>query len=81
MIKLFFLFILTIFQDNFVRIGTFFGALVGFWHTYFFHENLLSKIFIFGFIGWGFGLYLGNFFSENRHLSKKKLRLFKGGKK
>ena len=79
--KFLLLLILTIFQDNFVRIGTIIGALVGFLQTYFVQENLISNVFIFGFIGWGLGLYFANYFSETGHLTKKKLRLFKGGKK
>ena len=81
MMKLFFVFILTIFQDNFVRIGTIIGACVGFGQYYFVQENSMNKFFIFGFIGWGFGLYLANYFNETGNISKKKFRLFKGGKK
>jgi len=80
MIKNLLIIILTLFQDNFVRIGTILGALIGLWSSDILQINSTSNLFTFGFIGWGIGAYLGNF-SKNINKPSKKFRLFKGGKK
>ena len=71
---------LTLFQDNYVRVGTFIGALAGFWSPEILNAEQTINSFVFGFIGWGVGAYLAHYRSENSQYSKKKkFRVFQGG--
>tara|TARA_Y100001970_G_C14255107_1_gene874730 strand:- start:651 stop:896 length:246 start_codon:yes stop_codon:yes gene_type:complete len=81
MIKFLLVLLLSIFQDNYVRFGTILGAILGFWITNNLQIDPIKNSFIFGFIGWGFGIYIANYFKENTTKSKKKFRIIKGEKK
>ena len=73
--------LMTLFKDNYVRLGTLTGALAGFWNPYFSHSEVGTNAFTYGFIGWGIGVYLGNYKQENTQFDpKKKFRVFKGGR-
>ena len=73
--------IMTLFQDNYVRLGTLTGVLAGFWNPEFLHGEAGTNAFIYGFIGWGIGVYLANYKSENTQFDpKKKFRVFRGGR-
>ena len=73
--------LLTLFQDNYVRIGTLAGALVGFWSAEIVHGEAVTNTLIYGFIGWGIGAYLGNYKEEKTQFKqKKKFRVFQGGR-
>ena len=73
--------VLTVFQDNYVRIGTLLGLLAGFWSTEIVSGEPTTNALIFGFIGWGVGVYIGQNRSENsQYPKKKKFRVFKGGR-
>jgi len=82
-------FVLTVFQDNYVRTGTLLGLLAGFWSTEiigFWSTEIIggeptTNALIYGFIGWGVGVYLGHNRSENSHYpKKKKFKVFQGGR-
>ena len=74
-------FVLTVFQDNYVRTGAMLGLLSGFWSTDFIGGEPATNALIYGFIGWGVGVYLGHNRSENSHYSKKKkFKVFQGGR-
>ena len=80
MIRHFLVLFLTLFQDNFVRIGTLLGVLAGFLITEILSGEPATNTFAFGFIGWGVGAYLGHYRSHNSRFSKKnKFRVFQGG--
>ena len=79
MIKYLLIMILTLFQDNFVRLGTILGIFYGFWSSEILKDDSTTNYFIFGFIGWGIGAYLA-YYSEVKK-SSKKLCFIKGGKK
>ena len=68
MIKYLLLFFLTLFQDNYVRIGTAFGLMFGLWGPDFFRGENNTNIFIFGFIGWGLGVFIANYFEGKGQL-------------
>ena len=71
--------LLTLFQDNYVRIGTLSGALVGFWSPDIVHGEAGTNTFIYGFIGWGIGAYLGNYKAEKTQFKQKnKFRVVQG---
>ena len=73
--------ILTLFQDNYVRLGTLTGALVGFWSPEILYGEPRTNAFIYGFIGWGIGAYFANYKSENTQFKQKnKFRVFQGGR-
>ena len=73
--------IMTLFQDNYVRLGTLTGALAGFWNPDYLNSGAVINAFIYGFIGWGIGVYLGNYKSDSTQFDpKKKFRVFKGGR-
>ena len=73
--------VLTVFRDNYVRTGTLMGLLAGFWSTKIISGEPATNALIFGFIGWGVGVYIGHYRSENSQYSKKKkFRVFKGGR-
>ena len=73
--------LLTLFQDNYVRIGTLTGAFVGFWSPEIVHGEAVTNTFIYGFIGWGIGAYLGNYKAEKTQFKhKNKFRVFQGGR-
>ena len=74
-------FVLTVFQDNYVRTGTLLGLLAGFWSTEIIGGELTTNALIYGFIGWGVGVYLGHNRSKNSHYPKKnKFKVFQGGR-
>ena len=80
MTRYFLVLFLTLFQDNYVRLGTFFGTLAGLWSPEILNGEQATNAFVFGFIGWGVGAYLAHFRSANSQFSKKKkLRVFQGG--
>ena len=73
--------ILTLFQDNYVRMGTLGGALAGFLSTEIMQNDAVTSSFIFAFIGWGVGAYLANYNAEKTQFTKKKkFRVFQGGR-
>ena len=81
MIRHLLVFVLTIFQDKYVRTGAFLGLLAGFWSTEIIGGEQTTNALIYGFIGWGIGVYLGQNRSENSHFSKKKkFKVFQGGR-
>jgi len=72
---------LTLFQDNYVRLGTLLGALAGLWSHEILNVEQATNSFVFGFIGWGVGAYLAHYRSTNQQYSKKKkFRVFQGSK-
>ena len=72
--------IMTLFQDNYVRLGTLTGVLAGFWNPGILHVEAGTNAFIYGYIGWGIGAYLANYKAEKTQLDpKKKFRVFQGG--
>ena len=71
---------LTLFQDNYVRVGTLLGTLAGLWSPEILNSEQATNAFVFGFIGWGVGAYLAYYRSTNSQYSKKKkFRVFQGG--
>ena len=73
--------LLTLFQDNYVRLGTLTGWMAGFWSPEFLHGDAVTNAFIYGFIGWGIGAYLGNYKAEKTQFKqKKKFRILQGGR-
>ena len=73
--------IMTLFQDNYVRLGTLTGALAGFWNPEFLDGEAGTNAFIYGFIGWGIGVYLANYKAKYTQFDpKKKFQVFKGGR-
>ena len=73
MTKHFLIFFLSIFQDNFVRIGTLIGLIMGFLSPYIFlNGSPIINSFIFGYIGWEIGIYMANYFNVNENTSKIK---------
>ena len=71
---------LTLFQDNYVRVGTLLGPLAGLWSPEILNSEQATNAFVFGFIGWGVGAYLAHYRSVNSQYSKKKkFRVFQGG--
>ena len=74
-------FIMTLFQDNYVRLGTLSGALAGIWNPEFLYGEAGTNAFIYGFIGWGIGAYLANYNADNKQFKQnKKFRVFQGGR-
>ena len=74
-------FVLTVFQDNYVRTGTLLGLLSGFLSTEIIGGEPTTNALIYGFIGGGVGAYLGHNLSENSHYpKKKKFKVFKCGR-
>ena len=80
MAKYLLIIILSLFQDNFVRIGTILGAMAGFFVSEILQITSSSAPFTFGYIGWGIGVYLANYYNIMEKPSKKKFRFIKGGK-
>ena len=80
MIKSLLILVLSLFQDNYVRIGTIFGSIAGFWSDEILQVDPIKNLFCFGFIGWGIGVYLANYYDIINKPSKKKFRFIKGGK-
>ncbi len=73
--------VMTLFQDNYVRVGTLVGALAGFWSPEILQGEAATNAIIFGFIGWGVGAYLANNKAEKTlYKQKKKFRVFQGGR-
>jgi len=73
--------VLTLFQDNYVRLGTIFGLIVGFLSTEIISGDPTNNTFIFGFIGWGIGVYMSFLLSNGgSHLTKKKFKVFQGSR-
>ena len=72
---------LTLFQDKYVRIGTFVGILIGIWNPEILQGEQGKSIIILGLVGWGIGVFLGYYRNENSQFPKKrKFKVFKGGK-
>ena len=63
MIRWMLLFILTLFQDTYVRIGTLLGFVTGFWSVELIQGELWVNTLAYGFVGWGIGVYLGYYHS------------------
>ena len=73
--------LLTLFQDNYVRLGTIAGTLVGYWSPVILQGESGTNTFILGFIGWGIGAYLANYKAEKKQFKqKKKFEVFQGGR-
>ena len=80
MIRFLLLFILTVFQDRYVRLGTLVGLVAGFWSIELFRGELWVNMSIYGFIGWGIGTYLGFHFSRKTPVDRPpKLKVYQGG--
>ena len=72
---------LTVFQDNYVRLGTIVGLIIGFSIQGFFNDNLTKNVLTLGFIGWGVGVYLAFYFSRRKPPTiKNKFKVFEGGR-
>ena len=73
-----------LFQTNYVRAGALFGAISGYWGQDYLigvFDNPIFSTFIFAFLGWGMGLYLGEI--RGRIIPQKKRQKFQvhqGGK-
>ena len=81
MMRYLLVFVLTVFKDNYVRTSALLGLLAGFWSTEILGGEPTTNSLIYGFIGWGVGVYIGFHRSENSQFSKKKkFRVFKGGR-
>ena len=75
------LIILTLFQDSYVRIGTVLGLAVGYGSLQVIGGELWVNMSAYGFIGWGFGAYLGFLRSHNPPESRPpKLKVYQGGR-
>ena len=73
--------LLTVFQDNYVRLGTIFGLTIGFLSPGLFNGDSTKNIFILGFIGWGIGVYLAHYFAKREPPpTKNKFKVFDGGR-
>ena len=80
MIRFLLLFILTVFQDRYVRLGMLVGLVAGFWSSELFRGELWVNMSIYGFIGWGIGAYLGYYFSHKTPVARPpKLKVYQGG--
>ena len=78
-IRFLLLFILTVFQDSYVRLGTLVGLVAGFWSIELFRGELWVNMSIYGFIGWGIGAYLGFHFSHKTPVARPpKLKVYQG---
>tara|TARA_B100000945_G_scaffold291652_1_gene266307 strand:- start:2191 stop:2436 length:246 start_codon:yes stop_codon:yes gene_type:complete len=81
MIRKLLLFLLTLFQDKFVITGTLIGMLIGLWSPQILQGEQFRNVIILGFVGWGFGAFLGYYRKGNSQFSKKKkFKVFQGGK-
>jgi len=81
MIKYILVFVLTLFQDNYVRLGTILGLIIGFVGLETFNNYYPNNIFTFGFIGWGIGAYFSYFLTgRTTPPRKKKFKVFQGRK-
>ena len=78
MIKFSIVLVLTLFQDNYVRLGTLFGITMGFWGPEILRGETNMSIFTFGYIGWGLGVYISNYRKLGKNSSLKKFRVFQG---
>ena len=78
-IRFLLLFILTVFQDRYVRLGMLVGLVAGYWSIELFRGELWVNMSIYGFIGWGIGAYLGFYFSRQPPLARPpKLKVYQG---
>ena len=81
MIRYILVFILTLFQDNYVRLGTLLGLVIGFAGLEIFNGNPTNNTFSFGFIGWGIGAYFSYLLTRrDPPLRKNKFKVFQGSK-
>ena len=72
---------LTLFQDKFVRTGTFLGILIGIWNPGILQGEQGKSVLKLGFVGWGIGAFLGYYRNGNSQFTKKKkFKVFQGGK-
>ena len=75
------LIILTLFQDSYVRIGTVLGLAAGYGSLQVIGGELWVNMSAYGFIGWGFGTYIGYLRSNNTPESRPpKLKVYQGGR-
>ncbi len=75
------LLILTLFQDNFVRLGTLIGVVIGFWSAELLRGELWVNSLVLGFIGWGLGAYFGySRFHSMPTRKRPKLKVHQGGR-
>ena len=73
--------LLTLFQDKYVRTGTFVGILIGIWNPEILQGEQEKSIIILSFVGWGIGTFLGDYRNGNSQFTKKrKFKVFQGGK-
>jgi len=73
--------LLTLFQDKYVRTGTLVGIFIGIWNPEFLQEEQGKSVIIFGFVGWGIGVFLGYYRNGNSQFTKKrKFKVFQGSK-
>ena len=80
MIKNLLIILLTLFQDKYVRIGTLAGILIGIWNPEILQGDQAKNVIILGFVGWGIGAFLGYYSKGDSKFSKKKFKVFQGGK-
>lgn len=81
MIRWLLMLILTLFQDNFVRLGILIGVVAGIWSTGFLRGELWVNSLALGFIGWGLGAYFGYHHSRSVNTKKRpKLKVHQGGR-
>tara|TARA_B100000700_G_C14461547_1_gene586330 strand:- start:16 stop:261 length:246 start_codon:yes stop_codon:yes gene_type:complete len=81
MIRNILIFLLTLFQDKYVRTGTIVGILIGVWSPEILQGEQFKNVIILGFVGWGIGVFLGYYRKEDSQFSKKrKFKVFQGGK-
>ena len=75
------LIILTLFQDSYVRIGTVLGLAAGYGSLQVIGGELWVNMSAYGFIGWGFGAYLGYHRSHKTpEIRPPKLKVYQGGR-
>ena len=81
MVRYFLVLLFTLFQDNYVRLGTITGTLIGFWSPSILQGDPSSNVLTFAFIGWGLGTYLANYLSwKKQNRKKRKFEVFQGKK-
>ena len=74
-------FLMLIFKDTFVRLGASIGIFIGFLLTSNYSDNLVLNLFVYGFIGWVFGVYIGhNYNFKKNSFKKSKFKVYQGRK-
>ena len=75
------IFLLTLFQDKYVRTGTLVGILIGIWNPEILQGEQGKIVVILGFVGWGIGAFLGYYKNGNSQFTNKmKFKVFRGSK-